>query len=75
MLALLGLELHRFLQFAGANQFGLALDDAEQRAHHVHQVFRELARLEGRGNHGGLRGFCLRTLVHVEIPVGLKRCG
>src|SRR6195256_2160791 len=72
MFALLHFELHGFVQLAGANQFGLALDDAEQPAHHFHQALRELAGFDRRGNRRGLRGSCLRTLIHVGFPIGLS---
>src|SRR6185437_14360763 len=70
----LGFERHRFADFAGANQFGLALDDAEQCAHHIHQVLGELARLGGRrGHRNGHRRrrrprLPSRMLVHVWFP-------
>ena len=50
---LLRLERHRLADLAGANQFGFALDDAEQRAHDVHQVLGELARLGRRRRQSG----------------------
>src|SRR3984885_12888016 len=63
---LLRLERHRLADLAGANQFGLALDDAEQFAHHIHQVLGELARLGGRRGHRdrGRRLLPLRMLFH-----------
>src|SRR5260370_41820333 len=44
---LVRLERHRLAQFAGADQFGFALDDAEQRAHDIHQILGELTRIDG----------------------------
>src|SRR5882757_4418499 len=69
---LLLFQPHRLRDLAGANQFGLALDQAEQRTHHVDQLFGELADL-GRGRRHGLcsgYGRCSlrRTLVHLALP-------
>ena len=47
-LRLLGLERHRLAYLAGAHQLGFALDDAEQGAHDIHQLFGEFAGLGGR---------------------------
>ena len=47
-IGLLRLQPHRLANLAGANQFGFALDNAEQRAHDLHHGLGELARLGGR---------------------------
>src|SRR5258706_279042 len=63
-------ERHRLAQLAGAHQFGFALDDAEQRAHDIHQVLGELAGIAGRGRLENRRGRLsrLRMLIHVRCP-------
>src|SRR5664280_353264 len=70
-LGLLGFERHRLEDLAGANQFGLALEDSEQCDHHIHQVLGELARLGGRRGRRDWRGrrLPLRMLFHhVWLP-------
>ena len=55
-LLLLALERHRLADLAGANEFGLALDQSEQGAHRIHQVFGELARRSAAGRGVGALG-------------------
>src|SRR5262245_60535856 len=65
---LLLLQLHRLAHLAGTHERRLLLDDTEQLAHHVKQLFGELARVGRRCDReaGRRRLSGLRMLVHVK---------
>src|SRR5260370_353870 len=67
---LVRLERHRLAQFAGADQFGFALDDAEQRAHDIHQILGELTRIDG-----GFGRFRVGLRVRRDFCQGVRELG